>query len=70
MLITCVKLPKIRVCLAPEKHIGLVEFHHHLQKQPFQLTNIHFQSLILQISCSTTLFLEVYSFCVLGGKPR
>ena len=69
MLITCVKLPKISVRLAREKHIGLVEFHHNLQKQPFQLTNIHFQSLLLQI-CSTTLFLEVCSFYVLGGKPR
>ena len=30
-----------------------------LQKQPFQLTNIHLQSLLLQILCNTTLLLEV-----------
>ena len=56
---TCVKLAKIRVCLAHGKHIGLEELHHHLQKQPFQLTNVHLQNLLLQISCSTTLLLEV-----------
>ena len=28
-------------------------------KQPFQLTNVHLQGLLLQISCSTTLLLEV-----------
>ena len=49
----------IRVCLAHGKHIGLGELHHHLQKQPFQLTNMHLQGLLLQISCSTTLLLEV-----------
>ena len=59
ILITCVKLPEIKVCLAHGKHIGLGELHHHLQKQPFQLTSVHLQSLLLQISCSTTLLLEV-----------
>ena len=59
ILITCVKLPRIKVCLTHGKHIGLGELHHHLQKQPFQLTNVHLQSLLLQISCSTTLLLEV-----------
>ena len=59
ILITCVKLPKIKVCLTHGKHIGLGELHHHFQKQTFQLTNVHLQSLLLQISCSTTHLLEV-----------
>ena len=59
ILITFVKLPEIRVCLTHGKHIGLGELHYHLQKQPFQLTNVHLQSLSVQISCSTALLLEV-----------
>ena len=41
------------------KHIGLGELHHRLQKQPFQPTSIHCQSLLLKVSCSTTLLLKV-----------
>ena len=35
ILITCVKSPNIRVCLAHGKHKGLGELHHCLQKQSF-----------------------------------
>ena len=59
ILTAFVKLQKIRVCLAHGKHIRFGESHHRLQKRPFQLTNIHRQSLLLQISCSATLRLEV-----------
>ena len=56
ILIACVELQKIRVRLAHRKHIRLGKRHHRLQKQPFQLTNIHRLSLLLEI-CSTTLLL-------------
>ena len=46
-LITCVKLLKIRVCLAHGKHKLSGELHYCLQKQHFQLTNINLQSLLL-----------------------
>ena len=59
ILIAFVKSLKIRVCLAHGKHIALGELHHRLQKQPFQLTSVHRQSLLLQISYCTTLLIEV-----------